>query len=299
MRNSGLKLTLCGLLACAAVGASVYAAPDRIERSRAAVQPLSVGELPATSIPSKEIDLAFSLLGLVADVKVKDGDVVKKGDVLAIQDTTVEQAALEREQYDLNSTVQKRAAEAQRELSKVKWERRQELYQPTNGDREGAGSKEEVEEARLQFEVDKLKVELADEETEKKRLDIVKLQRQIDRMKIVAPFDGAVRKVEVAVGEVSDPQKPSIVFVVNDPVKVEAKIPTRLAAGLKLGQTLQVRYVDEQKWRDAAIIYFDPVANAELVGGSQLIHLELANPEGRRSGQEMALKLPQDLATAK
>jgi multidrug efflux system membrane fusion protein len=295
MQGSRLKV----IFYCFLVGATTVTLPVRgADNVIAPVQPLSTGEQPASSIPSREIELKFSQLGLIADVKVKDGDNVKKGQVLALQDTTVEQAALQREQYDLKSTVQKRAAEKQRDLSEVKWKRREALLNPANGETGGA-NKEEVEEARLQFEVDKLKVELAQEETEKKRLDIIKLQKQIDRMKIVAPYDGVIRKVENQVGSVSDPQKASIVFVVNDPVKVETKIPTHLAAGLKIGETLQVRYIDEKDYREAKIVYFDPVADAGVVGGMQLIHLEMPNPDGRRAGQEMAVKLPQNVAAAK
>lgn len=293
MQGSRLKVIFYSLLAFT-VALPVRAADETI----APVQPLSTDEQPASSIPSQEIELKFAQLGLIADVKVKDGDVVKKGQVLALQDTTVEEAALAREQYDLKSTVQERAAEKQRDLSEIKWKRREALFAPANGEI-GAGTKEEVEEARLQFEVDKLKVELAQEETEKKRLDIVKLQKQIDRMRIVAPYDGVIRKIENQVGSVSDPQKASIIFVVNDPIKIETKIPTHLAAGLKMGQQLQVRYTDESQAREAKIVYFDPVADASVVGGMQLIHLEMPNPDHRRTGQEMAVKLPQNVAEAK
>jgi RND family efflux transporter MFP subunit len=294
MRSSRLKLTLCALVACAAIGTSALAAAEAFDnRSRPAVQPMSADEVPASSIPSREIDLSFAQPGLISDVKVKDGDIVKKGTVLAQQDTSVEDAAIERERFLLKSNVQNRAATAQRDLANVKLKRAEKLFKGE------AGSALELEEAQLEVTVANLKVELAGEETEAKRLDIRKLEKQIERMKIAAPYDGLVRKVEVALGEVSDPQKPSIVFVVNDPVKIETKVPTRIAATLKLGQTLPVRYIDEEKWRDAKIIYFDPVADATLVGGSQLIHLEMSNPEGRRSGQEMAVKLPQNVATAK
>jgi multidrug efflux pump subunit AcrA (membrane-fusion protein) len=295
MQGSGLKVICYSLL----IGAITVTLPVRgADNVIAPVQPLSTGEQPASSIPSREIELKFAQLGLIADVKVKDGDVVKKGQVLALQDTTVEQAALQREQYDLKSTVQKRAAEKQRDLSEVKWKRREALATTPDGS-PGSVNKEEVEEARLQYEVDKLKVELAQEETEKKRLDIIKLQKQIDRMKIVAPYDGVIRKVENQIGSVSDPQKASIVFVVNDPVKIETKIPSHLAAGLKIGQQLQVRYIDEKQLREAKIVYFDPVADASVVGGMQLVHLEMPNPDNRRAGQEMAVKLPQNVAEAK
>src|SRR5687767_4414687 len=182
MRSNGLKLTLCGLFACAAMCASAAAAPDSYDnRSRPALQPMSADEVPASSIPSREIDLSFATLGLIDEVQVKDGDIVKKGAVLAVQDTSVEDAAIEREQFLLKSNVQNRAATAQRDLANVKLKRAQKLMD------DGAGSVLELEEAKLEVTVSNLKVELANEETESKRLEIERLRKQIDRMRMVCP----------------------------------------------------------------------------------------------------------------
>src|SRR5205085_755457 len=125
--------------------------------------------------------------GLVKEVMVKDGDVVKKGQLLAKQDTEVEEAELAKQAYLLKSNVQLRAAEAQRQLAEVKLKRAEKLM------KEGAGSPLELEEAQLEVTVSKLKEELAREETESKNLDITKLKKQIDRMRMTAPCDGVIR----------------------------------------------------------------------------------------------------------
>jgi multidrug efflux pump subunit AcrA (membrane-fusion protein) len=116
-------------------------------------------------------------------------------------------------------------------------------------------------------------------------------------MTMASPLNGEVRKVEIGVGEVSDPQKPSIIVVSNDPLYVEANVPSSIANGLKVGQPMMVRYLEEDAWREAKIKNFDPVANATV--GETLVRLEMPNPEKRRSGQKMALKLPDNVATAK
>lgn len=294
MWSNGLKLSICSLFACAALGITAFAGAQTQDEGY-----LAADEEQGTTIPSKEVELAFNTPGLIDEVKVKDGDLIKKGDLLATQDTAVEEAALAREEFLLKSNVQARAAEAQRDLAKVNLERAERLLKSGGAGFGGAGSQSEYDQAKVEHTIAILKVELAAEETEAKRLDLVKLRKQIERMRIVSPIDGYVRKVEAAEGEVSDPQKPSIIVVTNNPLKVETKIPTRIANTLKLGQTLQVRYVDEQKWREAKITYFDPVADPSIVGGGeQPIHLELANPENRRAGQQVAVKLPSNLAAA-
>lgn len=290
MRSNGLKLTVCTIVACmllASGGETV--AQDAFEAPGRAANPGDDGERGFT-LPSEERELGFPQPGLISEVMVKDGQQIKTGDVLAIQDDAVEKAALAREEYLLNSNVQLRAAEANKNLAAVELKRQEQMF------KQKATSPTELEKAKVELVVAKLKIELANEETEAKRLDVAKIKAQMNRMKIVSPFDGEVRKVEAGVGEVADPQKPSILIVKNDPLKVQTKLPTAVTNAMKLGQTLQVRYPEEKEWRDAEIIYFDPVADAS--SGTQLIQLKLPNPEGRRAGMEMVVKLPDNLAAA-
>ena len=288
MRSTGLKLTLGGLFVCAALATSAMAAPDVFD---AKLAPRGGSEERGSTIPSVEKELGFSVPGLINKVDVKNGDIIKKGQVLATLDTEVEEAALAKEQYLLASNVQLEAAKAQRDLAKVNFAREEKLFN------DKAGSQLQYDQAKLELTVADLKIKLAEEETESKRLEIVRLRKQIDRMRIVSEFDGEVRKVEAASGEVADPQKPSIMVVSNNPLWVATKVPTATANTMKAGQALQVRYDGEKDWREAKVIFFDPVADATV--GQQLIHLELPNPEGRRAGQEVIVKLPDNLAAAK
>jgi RND family efflux transporter MFP subunit len=299
MRSNGLKLTLCGVALCAATSAVrlvAQATPPAPAPSQSSFSSglLASDEERGKTLPSKVLDqIGFSVPGLVSEVLVKEGDQVKKGQVLAKLDTTVEQAELDKQVYLQKSNVQLRAATAQKDLSAKKLERKEKLYKDDH-----AGSLEEVEEQRLDLTVSKLKEELANEETQSKTYDIAKLKAQIARMQIVARFDGIVQKIDAAPGEVADPQKPSMVVVINDPVYVEVNLPSRMTLGMKLGETMQVRYLDEPgKWREAKVVFFDPVANASV--GRQLVRLQMPNPDQRRAGQEIAVKLPQNLAAAK
>jgi RND family efflux transporter MFP subunit len=302
MRSNGLKLTLCGVAVCAATSAAALVArgagPETpsLSPSNSLSSAASLGsdEERGKTTPSQDVDqIGFSVPGLVSEVLVKEGDHVKKGQVLAKLDTTVEQADLDKQEYLYKSNVQLRAATAQKELSAKKLERKEKLYKDN-----GAGSLEEVEEQRLDLTVSELKEELAKEETQSKAYDIAKLKAQIARMQIVSQHDGIVRKVDAKPGEVGDPQKPSMEVVVNDPLYVEVNLPSSMTTTMKIGQTMQVRYLDEPgKWRDAKVAYFDPVADASV--GRQLVRLTMPNPENRRAGQEIAVKLPENLAAAK
>jgi RND family efflux transporter MFP subunit len=298
MRSNGLKLTLCGVALCAATSAVSLVAqttpPPRPSLSPSSSGLLANDEERGKTLPSKEIDqVGFSVPGLVSEVLVKEGDVIKKGQVLAKLDITAEQAELDKQEFLLKSNVQLRAAEAQLALSEKRLEVKEKLYKMN-----GAASLDEVEEQRLDVTVSRLKEELAKEETQSKRYDTVKLKAQIARMQIISSVDGEVRKIDAAPGEVADPQKPSMVVVINDPLHVEVNLPSRMTTAMKMGQPMQVRYLDEPgKWREAKVVFFDPVADASV--GRQLVRLEMPNSDHRRSGQEIAVKLPQNLAAAK
>lgn len=288
MRSNALKLTLCGLVACAFLGAGAMA-QDAFDDRRQAVS-TERSEHQGFTVPWDEVETGFAQPGLIREVAVKNGAVVKAGDVLAVQDDIVERAALAKEEYLLKSNVQLRAAVANRDLAQVEMTRQEKLR------KDGAGSATEYERARVELIISNLKIELAKEETETKRLEIERLKAQLDRMKIVSQFDGIIRKVEVAPGEIADPQKPSIILVVNNPLKVQTDLPVGAAKGMKVGQVLRVRYTDEKEWREAKILSFDPVANAQA--GTQPLTLELDNAENQRAGLEVVVKLPENLAAA-
>src|SRR5688572_28401884 len=51
-------------------------------------------ELRGETVPSKEMDLAFAVPGRVAEVAIKEGDVVEAGQLLMQQDVAADQALL-------------------------------------------------------------------------------------------------------------------------------------------------------------------------------------------------------------
>jgi hypothetical protein len=86
----------------------------------------------------------------------------------------------------------------------------------------------------------------------------------------------------------------------NDPLNVEVlALNVRQVSMLKLGQKLQVKYAPEDKnapWQEAAITYFDPVANNQT--DQRMFRMELPNPEGKEAGLRMIVKLPPEVAKA-
>ncbi|HMB95050.1 MAG TPA: efflux RND transporter periplasmic adaptor subunit, partial [Tepidisphaeraceae bacterium] len=160
----------------------------------------------------------------------------------------------------------------------------------------GVFSPEEVEEAEL----DKVHSE--------KQIDVVNLDRsdniskakqqetKLEKMRLRAPIDGVVVDVKTWEGEMTsiDPEKSSITVVRNNPCYVVVPLlKTWQVARLSLGETMDVKYPEQTDWQPAKIIYISPVAKAE--SDTQLIKLEMANPQNKATGLPIQLKLPAKL----
>jgi len=236
--------------------------------------------------PSQEVDLDFSSPGLVIEVNVKEGDAVKKGDLLARQDASVEAANKAMYEIEGNSRVEEEYAQKDLELKRVKFQRTEGLFKQKNA------TYLEVEEARLEAERADASVKLATQKRATATAQAATEQAKIDLKKIVAPFDGVVSKLGTHVGEVATNQADKQAFRVvrNDPLWVDAHLPAAVTGRLKKGQTVQVRYVAEDKWMPAEVLYLQPVVRA----GSQtrMVRLQLPNPEDRPAGLEVYVKLP-------
>jgi multidrug resistance efflux pump len=189
-------------------------------------------------------------------------------------------------EIEAKSEVEEDYAKKDFELKSVKLKRTEELFKQKNA------NYLEVEEARLEKERADASVKLAKQKRQVAEAQAATEQAKIDLKQIKAPFDGVISKLDTHVGEVATNQadKPAFKVVRNDPLWVDAHLPAVAAARLKKGQSLQVRYVAEDKWMPAEVLYLSPVVRP----GSQtrMVRLQLPHPEERPSGLEVYVKLP-------
>jgi len=246
--------------------------------------------VPAISKPSQELKLSFGAPGLVKDVPVNEGDHVKAGQVLAQQDDRQDQAAYESAKKEADSEAKIAYSTADRDQKQVKYQRQLKLKEQRNT------SESEVEDARLAVLLADTQIDLAKLEHEQKILDARRLEVKVEQMKIRAPVDGVIQKLNTGQGEMADPQNRdgAIVLVANDPLWVEMHLPTAQALQLTLGEKLPVREAGQKEWQDAKIIFFAPQADA--ASDTELVRLELPNVKGRQSGLQMQVKLPEKVA---
>jgi len=137
---------------------------------------LSVGAKPSEKA---EMSLASRSSDVVLDVKVKKGDVVKPGQVLAVLDTREEEAELKTTELMANSEVTIRAAEATA--------RQKELEVKRMAGKENVFTQYEVDKAKLDLDLAQLDIEKAQVEQQRYKYQAEQLHTQAEPAFIGSP----------------------------------------------------------------------------------------------------------------
>lgn len=260
--------------------------------SRTVAAETPTGIVTVVTEPSKRSQMSFPVMGVIKQVVVKEGEIVKKGQPLMVQDLDIERAELERLKGEADSTARVDYYQADLDLKKK-------IYDRKHNAEGGAFSNSEIEEAQADVVKGERQIDVAKLDH---KGDIIKSQQQqlkVDKMTLRSEMDGVVESIKSWEGELATPEKdkPVVIVVRNDPCYVVINLlRTYQVARLRLGQSLEVKYPEDQEWQQAKIIFIDPVADAR--SDTQTIKLELPNPQNKATGLPIQVKLPPDVAAA-
>jgi multidrug resistance efflux pump len=235
--------------------------------------------------PYKKYPVHFKRMGKVNVVKVKEGDVVKKDDVLMEQDTTEEKAELAILKFDAENEYPVKGAEMKFNLAKLEFEAKDLLF------KNDPGRKLERERAKAEMDVAEVQILQAKTELEQKKLKYEQQKTMVNNMTLKADSDGVVQELINDLGSTVDPTRPSLVIVQNNPLIVVVNLPGMGTLQLKPGETMRVSY-DKKKWLDAKVSFLSPEANAMTRQGLRTVHLELPNAEGVPAGLPVYVEVP-------
>jgi multidrug efflux pump subunit AcrA (membrane-fusion protein) len=270
-----IALGMVGLCAFQSLQAAGPNSPDIIDRG-------------CFTAPSERAKLQFNSMGLVKEVPVKEGDAVKKGDLLMKQDTDIDQAEYDRTKREADSQARIDFYRSDLKVKQAKLAR-----MTNNADVMKAYNASEIEEAEADVEKGMKQIEVAELDHNGDVVKSIQQKFKLDKMVLLSPFDGKIEDIGTHEGELAtmDKDKPAITIVKNDPCDVVINtLTTAQVAKLVKGDVFEVRYSDETQWRQAKVKFIAPVADAG--SDTHPIKLELANPEGRNTGQQVQVKLP-------
>jgi RND family efflux transporter MFP subunit len=230
-------------------------------------------------------------MGVINEVKVKEGDVVKKGDVLMKQDDSEDQAELRvMEAAIKQSKGGIVVGQAKLKVAESDYKSKSAMLA------KGAFNKSEVERAEAERDVAAAQIEQAKDEVAQTEAKRDKQATHVANMTLKSDVDGVVKELINDVGSNVDPTRPVLMIVDNQALLVEVQVPAQASLQLKKGDRMRVSY-DRKSWRDASVSFMSPQADAQ--SGMRMIRLELPNPQGEPSGLQAFVELPDKLlATA-
>lgn len=238
--------------------------------------------IEALTMPSKDLQLSFHQPGRVEKIPVKEGDVVKEGQLLAQQDDSAEQANLEQQKIQADDTVRIKAAEAQLDQKKLDLKNLQYALE------QKAATQYEVDHAALDVTIADLSLQLAQVQHRQDELKYKEVKAQVERMRLLSPMNGKIERIVVHEGETADPQAKVIRVVKLDPLWIEVSVPLTACGGVKVGQTAEVLYPGQDKPVAGQVDFVSAVAVADTL----TIRVEVPNPRMRRAGDRVKVRFP-------
>jgi RND family efflux transporter MFP subunit len=222
--------------------------------------------------PHLSVDLSTSVDGIVEEVLVDRGDVVRAGDVLVRLESGVEQAAVQQARLRTDQMAEVDLARERLLFARKKQTRTLQLYT------DNAISEFTKDEVDLEVETALLEVKRAIEFRERAMLDLDRALEILKLRTILSPIDGVVVERLVAKGEAIGEQQTVLLKLVQiDPLNVELIVPASEFGSISLGMTVTVRPgfpVDGTV--DARIIIIDPIIDAS--SGTFGVRATLPNP---------------------
>jgi RND family efflux transporter MFP subunit len=217
--------------------------------------------------------LAMPTPGPLASVAVKRADVVKKGQVIAMLESVVEQSQVDAARVRSTTDVAIRLKTAVYTAAAAKLERQRKLRVAA------VTSEQALEEAEAAASVAKEEIEQARLDKELATLELARLEAMLERRILRAPAQGVVTSVELHAGEYADPTNAIATVTEIDPLTVDVYLPARAYPLVSMDMSVAITPQEPLGGpREGIVITKDPQIDA--ASGLFLVQLKLPNPGG-------------------
>ncbi|HVX85341.1 MAG TPA: efflux RND transporter periplasmic adaptor subunit [Phycisphaerae bacterium] len=294
LRKSGILLaTAAGLLAAGAALAQVpspHPAPGPTPLP-SAVAPLSdssgLGDAGSSDVgsfkivngmmmikgqtqPFARVEVPSVIHGQLSEVDVKEGDAIKKDQVIARLDDTLQKLAVQSAQLAAQNDAEVRLAQAQIDYAKNDLQRVQ-----------GAGTgANETERRQKQLAVTQAEISLDYQKAKQAaaQLELQKQQATLDQMTIRSPLDGMVLRVNKHAGEQTD-ENPVAIIVQTTKLHAVFFLPRSLFGHVSRGEKVMLTLqTDPPMQAPALITSVDPAVDP---AGLFQVKMEIDNSAGK------------------
>jgi RND family efflux transporter MFP subunit len=184
--------------------------------------------------PCQRATMSPSLQGMLVQVLVNEGARVEKGEILAVMDNRVAQAAVNAARAAAERKAEIEHAKLALALARSLFARHSALQESQ------AGAEFELEQARVGRDQAEATLASAQEAQLQARRNLALEQARLESHNVRAPFDGQVVRVGATVGTSLTPADKFLTIVNLDSLEAELHLPLKLFDELQVGNTYQL-----------------------------------------------------------
>ncbi len=244
LKNPKQRLSLIGLIVLLLIiGVGIaLSLSHRTPQAAPLTETLSRGDIEKNVMatgslkPSLQVNVGAQVNGQLTKLYVKQGDRVKRGQLLAEIDPTLQQNALRKSEAELQSAqAQKQAAQALSRQYLLEFQRQQTLAE------EGSGIKSALEKAQAQYDSQLAQVRVNEAQIVQSQMALETAKANLGFTRIMAPIDGEVLGIVTKEGQtiVSSQTVPTILVLANvDTMTVHTRISETDILKVSVGQPL-------------------------------------------------------------
>jgi RND family efflux transporter MFP subunit len=242
--------------------------------------------LTGVSEPTSDVDLAFTVEGLVREALVRPGDRVEAGQALVALDDREIAATEDLLRLRAESELAIGEAEAELRLAENEREQVQEAF-----DR-GAAAGHELERVKLQVRRAEIALALAYRRQKEAQIQLDQTRIRREQYTLRAPVGGVVEEVEIDPGETVERLEAVVRLVSVDPLRVRIAAPIGQAERVRVGDRALVTMAAPGPANPALVGRVTRVAMvADAASDTRLIEVEAANPGRRPAGTRVTVVL--------
>lgn len=184
--------------------------------------------------PSETLKLGSPITGILAQVLIKRGDVVVRGQPIAILESSVEASTVRLNKFRAESTARIDAQTERLNLARARLDRNAQLF-----DRKIV-SQDRFEELRAESRVAEQDLLREQQERQLSQLELERSQAILEQRTIRSTIDGIVNDKKLSAGEFVNQEGYIATLARLDPLHVEVFVPVIYFQKLKIGMTAKV-----------------------------------------------------------
>ena len=224
--------------------------------------------------PSAMISVVAAETGIIRHVDVKQGDYVRKDDVLVRLDDDVQKMQVELNRIRASTDVEIRAAEERLALRQKEFARAEELT------KKNIASQTRLDETEIEVSLTQLSLEQAQIAQKLALVQLAQAEELLERRTVRALVDGVVLQVNADPGEYAGEQYELMTLAQVDPLWIKSFLPIEFYDALETGKEYRVfQTLPAEREFKARLLSVDRVF--DVASGTFGVLLTIPNEDGK------------------